>query len=109
MRPGDGDALLEAHELGEHFRAANDGQAFLPRGNEFGIVALDRGRDHDDLRRAEMFRAMADMDARAFAAQSQHIGALGRVRALDLIAEVEQNLGYAGHAYAAYSDKMNGA
>ena len=52
---------------------------------------------------------MTDMDKRAFAAQSQHIGALGRVRALDRVAEVEQNLGYAGHAYAAYSDKMNGA
>jgi hypothetical protein len=52
---------------------------------------------------------MSDMDERAFAAQSQHIGALGRVRALDLIAEIEQNLGYAGHAYAAYSDKMHGA
>ena len=48
MRPGDGDALLQAHELGEHFRAAHDGQALLPRGDEFGVVALDRGRDHDD-------------------------------------------------------------
>ena len=52
---------------------------------------------------------MADMDERASAAQARHIGALGSVRALDPVAEVEQNLGYAGHAYAAYSGKMNGA
>ncbi len=29
--PGDGDASFEAHELGEHFGAANDGYAPLPR------------------------------------------------------------------------------
>ncbi len=75
---------------------------------ELGILALDRGRNHDDLRRAEIFRVMANMNARAFAAQAQDIGALGRVRALDLVAEVEQNLGYAGHADAAYANKMNG-
>ena len=43
-------------------------------------MALDRGRDHDDFRRAEMFRAMADMDERASAAKQLHLGALGRVR-----------------------------
>src|ERR1700730_3908388 len=109
MGPGDGDALLEAHELGEHFRAAHDGQAFFSGGDNFRIIALDGRRDHDDLRRPEVFRAMTDVDKRAFFAQSQHIGTLRRVRALDRVAEVEQNLGYAGHAYAAYSDKMNGA
>src|ERR1700730_13226389 len=109
MRPGDGDAVLEAHELREHFRAANDGYAFLSRGHELRILSLDGRRDHDDLRRAEVFRAMTDIDKRAFAAQSQHIGALGRVRALDLVAQAEQDLGNAGHAYAANSDKMNGA
>jgi hypothetical protein len=109
VRPGDRDALLEAHELGEHFRAANDGQAFFSRSDKFRIIALDGSRDHDDLRRAEVFCAVTDMDKRAFAAQPNDIGALGRVRALDRVAEIEQNLGYARHAYAAYSYKMNGA
>ncbi len=85
------------------------GMRCSPRGDELGIVALDRGRNHDDLRRAEIFRVMADMDERALAAQPQDIGVFGRVRALHRIAEVEQNLGNAGHAYAADADEMNGA
>ncbi len=31
MRAGDGDALLEAHQLGEHFGAAHDRQTFFAR------------------------------------------------------------------------------
>ena len=58
---------------------------------------------------AEMLCVMPDMDKRAFAAQPNDIGAFDDVRALDRITEVEQNLRNAGHAYAAYSDKMNGA
>ena len=85
------------------------GMRFCRAATSSGFVALDRGRNHDDLRRAEIFRVMANMNAGAFAAQAQDIGALGRVRALDLVAEVEQNLGYAGHSDAAYPDKMNGA
>ena len=69
MRAGDGDALLEAHQLGEHFRAAHHGQALVARGDEFGIVALDRGRDDDDGGLAEIFGVMADEDARAFFAR----------------------------------------
>src|SRR5208283_395715 len=109
MRPGDGDTMLQPHEFGEHFRAANDGQALLPRGDEFRVIALDRGRDHDDFRRAEMLGVMADMNQSALAPQPQDIGALGSVRALDPVAEIEENLGDAGHAYAANSYEMDGA
>ena len=31
------DAVLEAHELGQHFRAAHDGQAFFSGGDEFKV------------------------------------------------------------------------
>ena len=52
---------------------------------------------------------MTDMNERALAAQPQDIGAFGRVRALDRVAEIEENLGDAGHAYAANADEMDGA
>ena len=78
MRAGDGDALLEAHQLGQHFGAAHDGQALLAGGDKFGIVALDRGRDHDDFGVAEILGVMADMDRRALLAQAQDIGVLAR-------------------------------
>ena len=62
MGAGDGDALLEPHQLGQHFGAAHDGQAFFARGGEFGIVALDRGRDHNHRGVAEVCGVMADED-----------------------------------------------
>ena len=57
---GDRDALLEAHELGEHLGAANDRNAARARRDEFGIVAPDRGRDDDDGGAAEIGRIVAD-------------------------------------------------
>ena len=36
------------------------GRRLLARGDELGIVALDRGRDDDDLGLAEVFRLVAD-------------------------------------------------
>ena len=56
MGAGDRDALLEPHQFGEHFGAAHDRHALLPRGDEFGIVAPDRGGDDDHRRLAEIAR-----------------------------------------------------
>ena len=47
VRAGDRDALLQAHELGQHQRARHDRHAALARRDDFGIVGGDRGR-HDD-------------------------------------------------------------
>ena len=47
VRAGDGDALLQAHQLGQHQRARHDRDAALARGRDLGVVRRDRGR-HDD-------------------------------------------------------------
>src|SRR6185437_5302519 len=52
---------------------------------------------------------MADLDADAERAQALHIGAVGDIAALHLIAEVVQNLGDAAHADAADADEMQRA
>ena len=57
---GDGDALLEPHQFGEHFGAAHHRQAFFAGGGEFRVVALDRGRDHHHRGVAEVAGVMAD-------------------------------------------------
>ena len=109
VRPGNRHALLETHQFGEHFRAADDRQALFARRDEFRIVALDRRRHHDDFGFSEMAGIMTDEDPRPLVAQSLDIGALGSIRSLHAIAEIDQHFGNSRHADAADADEMNGA
>ncbi len=52
---------------------------------------------------------VADEDARALVAQPLDVGVVAGVRALHLVAEIDQHLGDAGHADAADADEMDGA
>lgn len=108
MRAGDRHALLEAHQFGKHFGTPHDRQAPLAGRHQFGIVALDRGRDHDDLGGTEICRSMADMNLDTLLAKTQDIGIFGLVGTLHPVAEIEKHFGDAGHADAADPDKMNG-
>ena len=109
MRAGDGHALLEPHQLGEHLGAADDRNAPRPRGRDLGIVALHRRRDDNHGSRAEIGLVMADEHRRALLAQALDIGVVAQVRTLDLMAEIEQHFGDARHADAADPDEMDGA
>ncbi len=109
MGAGDGDAALQPHQLGQHLGPADHRQAQLARGEKLGIVALDRGRDHDDLGLAEILRLVADEGGDALVGEALDVGAVGGVRALHLVAEIVQHLGDAGHADAADADEMDGA
>ena len=52
---------------------------------------------------------MADKNPRAQCAQALDVGVVGGVRALHVIAKVQQNFGDARHANAADPDEMDGA
>ncbi len=73
---GDRDALLEPHELGEHFGAANDRNAPRARRENFRIVALDGGRNDGDRGLAEIRRIVADEHCRALLPQALDVGAV---------------------------------
>ena len=51
---------------------------------------------------------MADEHLRALFAQPLDVGVVAGVRALHLVAEVQQHLGDAGHADAADADEVDG-
>src|SRR5476651_2319016 len=50
---------------------------------------------------------MADLNGDAMTDQAPHIGIVGKIAALHLIAEIVQDLGDAAHADAADADEMN--
>jgi hypothetical protein len=77
---------LETHQFGQHFGAAHDRQAAARAAISSGL-SLDRRRNDDDLRVAEVLRRMADGTPMPIA-QALHIVVLGTVRALHLVAQV---------------------
>ena len=65
MRAGDGDAVAQPHQLGEHLGARNDGNVPAHRFGGFRIRRRDRRRHHDDVRAADVLGVVADGDAHA--------------------------------------------
>ena len=57
---GDRDAALQPHQFGEHFGAAHHRNALRARRHQFGIVALDRGRDHKHVGAVDVLGLVAD-------------------------------------------------
>src|SRR3546814_14750975 len=72
------------------------------------VCSSDLG-DDDDLRVAEVPGPVADMDGGAQGPQPLDDRALAQVRALHPVAEVQHDLGDAGHADAADADEVDGA
>jgi hypothetical protein len=105
---GNGDAGFQPHQFGQHLGTAHDRNAPSRERRRVRDCPSDGGRDHHNLGHAEILRGMADGDGRAAILQPLDRIALGGVRALHLVAEVQQNLGDAGHADAADADEMDG-
>ena len=107
--PGHRDGPLEAHQFGQHFRAADHRNALFEGFDHFGIVALDCGRCDDHRGIADVFGGMADHHLDPALAQSFDDIALGNVAALHGIAQVVHHLGNPGHADPADADEMDRA
>ncbi len=65
VRSGDRDAVLQAHQLGEHLGALDDGDVARARFEELGVVAGDGARDDQHVGVADVARAMPDVDLHA--------------------------------------------
>ncbi len=107
MHAGDGDAVLEAHQFGEHFGTGDYRNVAGVGGGDFGVVACDGGTGDDDVSAGDVFGAMALEGERAECGEAMGDGRGLEVRAGNLIAEVQQDLGDAAHADAADAYEMN--
>ena len=96
----DGDAVLEPHELGEHLRPRDDGDAALARHLHLDVVGGDGGRVDDHVGALDVGGLMAGEDLGPQALEPLHRVVAPGVRAGDAIAQVEQDLGNAAHAHA---------
>ena len=86
---GDGNALLEAHQLGQHLRARHDRDVTLTRGHHLGVVVLDRGGHHQHIRVVHIRCGVTTHHARAHLLQAgsggidAEVGAAHRITLID--------------------------
>ncbi len=73
---GDRDAAFQPHQFGQHLGAPHHRNALGARRHQFGIVALDRGRDHDDVGAVDILGVVADRNLDALLAQPVEIADL---------------------------------
>ena len=106
MRAGNGDALPEAHELGQHFGSRNDRDAAPAGFDDLGVVVADGRGLHEHVLVVDVFREMADVHVGAQALEMADRRRIGDVGAADLIAEVDEHFGDAAHARAADADHV---
>ena len=107
MGAGDGDALAQAHQFGQHQRARNHRNVLRVRGLHFGIVGLDGGGGYDDIDVFHLLGAVAVENADAGLLQALGYGAGGLVGAGNAEVEVVQHFGDAAHAGAADADEVD--
>src|SRR5215472_16959885 len=101
VHAGDGNAVLQAHQLGQHFSALDDRDVQVARRNDFGVVFGDGGAGDDDFCTGDVFGAMPFK--RCGAQTGQAFGDSGglEIGAGNLVSEIEQDLRDAAHADAA--------
>src|SRR5690348_5948217 len=107
VRAGDGDAVFQAHQLGEHFRAGDDGDFELARFDDFRIIRTHGGGHDDNLRAVNLSGLMGIENSRAEIPEALR-GVRGlQIRSGDRVAQREQDFRDAAHTAAADADEVN--
>ena len=106
---GHRDGVLQAHQFGQHFRAAHHGDAVFERVDHFRILTLHGSGGDNHGRSLNVLCRVADRDLDAPLAQAFDHIPLGNIGALHTVAEVVHHLGNAGHADAADANEVDRA
>ncbi len=107
MHAGDRNAILQAHQLGQHLRTLDHGNVQVMRFGDFRIFDGNGGTGHDDFGTGDVFRAMSFENDSAESRQPLGDGGTFQIRAGNFVAEIEQHLGDAAHADSADAHEMD--
>ena len=109
MRASYGDGPFQANDLSQHIGAAHNGNARSASRLNLDIIILDRAGNDDGACASHIFCDVANMDDGAAFPQPFDIGAFLHIGALNLIAEIDHDLGDARHANATNTNQVSGA
>ena len=109
VRAGDGDRVLQAHQLGEHLRTSDDGHSARAGSERLGILrtAHGAGSHHHVHVAGHVLGAMADVDGST--QPGEPLGGLAflEVGSAHAVAEVEEELRDPAHPDAADADEVH--
>ena len=106
VHAGDGDAVFEPHELGQHFSAGNDLDFVGVGFDDFRIACRDGGAGDDHGSACNIGGVVALIDGSAELGEAVGNRAAAQVGAGDLHPHAEKDLGNAAHADAADTDEV---
>src|SRR2546426_690416 len=106
MSAGNGDAVFQASELGQHFSSRNHRNLPSLRFLNFWIVGTHRRRGNDDMSVSNVFAHVARKDGCPTLFKALGDSRQAHIRTGHFVSEVEQDLSDAAHADAADPDKM---
>ncbi len=106
MTAGDGDPILQAHQLRQQFAPRDDGDLQAACFQQFGILLIHGGAHHQGARSGDVRGGVALVDTGSHGGQTVGYGREFYVRPTDLVAEVEQHFGDAAHPNSPDPRKM---
>jgi hypothetical protein len=104
---GHGDAVLQAHQLGQHLGAGDGRHLSLPGRLDLDVAGGDGRGVHEHVDALHVLGLVSDDDLGAQPLQTLDRLVAPLVGAAHLVAEVEQDLRDAGHADAADADEVD--
>ena len=107
VRAGDGDALLQTHQLGEHLRARHQRHFPFARRHDFGVVGLDCCGNHHRVGLADILGGVPGVDADALRRQAARRCTFRQIGTAHGESQVRQHFGDSAHADATDSDEVN--
>ena len=106
MHTGDGDAVLQAHQFGQHLGALDYGNVKSTRFRDLQIIGWHGGTGYHDFGAGDILRLMTFKNGRSQSGQSLCDYRTLQVGAGNLVSQIEQHFGDAAHADAADTYEM---
>ena len=110
VRAGDGDAVAQPHQLGEHLRARDHRDRRAPRLDHLRVVRRARPTTTTTTSAAPTCAASCPTATRTPSVRSRSVTSDAfAIRAAHLVSQIREQLGDAAHADAADADEVNAA
>ena len=106
MHAGNGDAVLQSHQLGEHLRALDNRDVQAMGFGDFRIFSRDGGTGDNHLGPRNVFGTMTLKRHRTQAGEPMRDRRRLQIGARNLESEIDQHLGNPAHADAANPHEM---